>query len=200
MSFIFSGTMRYLIITILLFTGLQVFSQLSVTVNWVPQNNPSNHDTIYYNYNKKLNWTDFKGKPDGRSDATAITSSGFGYTAGIKYANTKTDIEINVFCFFSRLHSWVKKGLESDYALNHEQHHFDITYIAADLFVKKLKAASFTRNNYDEMLDKIYRESSQLLEKMQNDYDGQTRNGRLKNVQESWNKKIDNQLALLTKD
>jgi hypothetical protein len=32
---------------------------------------------------------------------------------------------------------------------------------------------------------------------MQNEYDGQTRNGQLETVQASWNKKIEKQLAAL---
>jgi hypothetical protein len=105
-----------------------------------------------------------------------------------------------VYCYFSRLNSWVKKGGESDYALNHEQHHFDVTYITAFLFFQKLKAAKFTRINYNTLLEKLYSESSRDLEKMQNDYDGQTRNGRLKNIQSNWNGTIEKQLDLLSKD
>ena len=87
--------------------------------------------------------------------------------------------------------------MKSNYALLHEQHHFDITYIATCLFMKKLKAANFTMSNYSNLIDKINDECYVELEKMQNDYDGQTKNGQLKDVQAEWNKKIDQQLAAL---
>lgn len=87
--------------------------------------------------------------------------------------------------------------MNSDYALMHEQHHFDITYINACLFIQKLKAAHFTSNNYEVLVDQIHDECYEALGKMQDDYDGQTMNGRLPKVQLSWNKKIDKELSLL---
>ena len=71
---------------------------------------------------------------------------------------------------------------------------------ALDRFVviKKLKAAKFTRNNYDTLLDEIYTESRLQLKQMQDDYDGQTKNGQLKNIQTEWNDKIEKQLKLLS--
>lgn len=186
---------KYIFISLILIVKQPCFSQAFVSVQW-SQHNPSlKSDTIYYDTHKKLNWKDFKGKPDAHNEATAITSSGFGYAAAMQYRNGKTSIEIAVFCYFSKTNSWVKT--ESDYALNHEQHHFDVTYIATNRFIQKLKNATFTRNNYDSLLEKIYRENCRELEKMQNEYDGQTRNGRLKNIQAYWNEKIIKQLSLL---
>jgi hypothetical protein len=189
--------MKQLSIIFFLFINLQVFSQISVSVNWAPNKPASKSDTIYYSASKKLEWSNFKGKTDPQSDATAITSSGFGYVAGMHYRNEKTTITISVYCYFSKQNSWVRAGGQSDYALNHEQHHFDVTYIVTNLFMQKLKEAKFTRNNYDALIDKIYTESCKELERMQNEYDGQTRNGRLKNIQANWNEKIEKKLALL---
>lgn len=172
-------------------------AQVTVNVTWDQHIPPLKSDTIYYNPAQQLVWPDFKGKPGNPADALAVTSSGFGYVATMQYRNGKTTIDIEVCCYFSKQSSWVRKGRESDYALNHEQHHFDITYIIADLFIRELKAATFTRNNYGDMVDKIYKEYCRKMEQMQNDYDGQTRNGQLKDVQEEWNKKIDRQLEAL---
>lgn len=87
--------------------------------------------------------------------------------------------------------------MRSDYALLHEQHHFDITYIVTCRFFQKLKNTAFTRDNYSELLDRINRAYYEELETLQNEYDGQTRNGQLKDVQLAWNKKIDGMLAAL---
>jgi hypothetical protein len=173
-------------------------AQVTVSVKWLQHTPPISSDTIYYATEKKLTWPDFKGKPERNSDAIAITSSGFGYTAGVKYRNGKTDINIIVYCYFSKSNSWVLKGRESDYALTHEQHHFDISYIAASLFMQKLKTAQLTWNNYNQMLEKIYMESRTVLQKMQNEYDSATSNGRLPAIQEKWNKKIETQLKEIT--
>lgn len=157
-------------------------------------------DTIYYKPNEKLNWNDFKGKPNKQSIAAAITESGFGYRLSMQSTNKKAKIEITVFCYFSKLNSWVKPDLKSNYALLHEQHHFDITYINACLFIKRLRAADFTPDNFVSLTEKINDECFNALEKMQNDYDGQTKNGRIKNIQLAWNKKIDQQLDSLITD
>ena len=69
--------------------------------------------------------------------------------------------------------------------------------LVTNLFIKKLRDANYTRSNYNAVIDKIYRESCAELERMQNEYDGQTRNGRLKNMQTTWNEKIEKKLGLL---
>jgi hypothetical protein len=186
---------KYFFISLFLVTNFSCFAQVTVTVKWQQYTPTAKSDTIYYNASKKLTWLDFKGKPDPQSEATAITSSGFGYMAGMQSRNGKTAIAITVYCYFSKPNSWVRN--QSDYALNHEQHHFDVTYIVTNLFIAKLKAAKFNRNNYDNLIEKVYNESCRQLEQMQNDYDGQTRNGRQKNIQSAWNDKIEKQLNVL---
>jgi hypothetical protein len=184
---------KYFFISLFLVTSLSGLAQVTVKINWQRNIPSAKSDTIYYNANRKLTWTDFKGKPDQQSNATAITSSGFGYMASMESVNGKTDIDITVYCYFSKPKSWVRT--ESSYALNHEQHHFDVTYIVTNLFIEKLKAAKFTRKNYDGLVEKIYNESCRQLEQIQNNYDGQTSNGRLKNMQSEWNEKIETQLG-----
>jgi hypothetical protein len=105
-----------------------------------------------------------------------------------------------LYCYFDRTKSWVKAASKNDYALLHEQHHFDVSYIASNIFMQKLRQAKFTLANYNRLLTEIYNESTSALGKMQDDYDGQTRNGRVPEIQAAWNKKIDTQLAQLVTD
>lgn len=185
------------ILILLLLAGSSVYAQVRVTVKWQPVKPGNPGDTIYYDPSYKLTWDDFRGRPDRASPAAAITESGFGYKMSMQSRNNKADIVITVFCYFNKQHSWVKKNMDTDYALLHEQHHYDITYIYACLFVQKLKEARITLKNYDSIVEKIHDESFEALDKMQNDYDGQTSNGRINRVQYAWNKKIDQQLAAL---
>lgn len=173
------------------------YAQVTTTIQWHTPGASSTGDTIYYNPEKKLSWDDFKGDPDGGSVAAAITESGFGYRLSMQSKNKKTEITITVFCYFSKMNSWVKPNMKSEYALLHEQHHFDITYINACLFIRKLRAAYLTVENFASVTEKVNDECYGNLEKMQNEYDGQTKNGRVKNIQFSWNKKIDHQLDSL---
>jgi hypothetical protein len=192
--------MKCLFIVSFIFLNFFVYGQVTTTVHWQVNNKPETGDTIYYSNERELKWSDFRGRPDNKSIAVAITASGFGFTFGIKSTNKAAVIDITVFCFFNKSNSWVKQGMQNDYALLHEQHHFDISYISACLFIKRLRKAKFTMDNYAELVEKINSESNEAMEKMQNDYDGDTANGRLKNVQAAWNKKIDEQLAAVATD
>jgi hypothetical protein len=189
--------MKLLFVISNIFLVQLLYAQVTVNVKWSDYKPPATSDTIYYNASQKLTWQYFKGKPEKGSPALAITSSGFGYDAFAKRRNSKVDINVTVYCYFNKNQSWVIKGKENDYALNHEQHHFDISWIVANNFFTKLKTASFTWQNYNQVLDKIYNDSMKELQRMQNEYDGQTSNGRIVFEQDNWNKKIETQLKAI---
>ncbi|MFN8244591.1 MAG: hypothetical protein U0X40_11110 [Ferruginibacter sp.] len=192
--------MKSFLLSFLLFNGFPLLAQMNTRIHWNPVTAPARNDTIYYNPQGKLKWDDFKGKANYNSDALAVTYSGFGYSMMMTGDNRQTTLDINVSCFFSKRGSWVKAGLASDYALLHEQHHFDITYIATHLFVAKLKAARFTPDNYESLLEQLYQDAYAELNRLQDLYDGQTRNGRDKEKQAGWNKKIDDWLKDIAKE
>lgn len=187
----------FLSLSMLLFCSFS-FAQLTATIRWYNPGTDNPGDTIYYNENKKLVWKDFKGRPDNNRMAAAITESGFGYRMSMQYLNGRTNIVITVFCYFNKKKSWVKRDMDTDYALVHEQHHFDITYINTCLFIQKLNAARFTATNYASLVDSIHDECYNAMNTMQDEYDGQTSNGRIKKIQFDWNKKIDSMLGGLT--
>lgn len=189
--------MKLLFSLFLLLWNCTAHGQVTTTIQWQQNKTAEAGDTIYYSASRKLKWNDFRAQPDNKSIAAAITTSGFGYALAMHSRNGITGISISVYCFFNKSKSWVKSGLGSDYALLHEQHHFDITYIGACLFIKKLRAANFTLSNYAALIGKIDNESNSEMERMQDEYDGNTRNGQLKNVQAGWNKKIEIQLAAI---
>lgn len=183
---------KYFFCILMILLGGSAYPQFTVSIHW--QKAKSGQDTIYYNPDRKLDWEDFKGIPVENSIAAAITESGFGYRMSMNSIDGRMTVTITVLCYFNKKNSWVKPGLNTEYALNHEQHHFDITYINACLFIQKLRAAHFNSNNYAALADHIHNECYQALDKMQNEYDGQTLNGRSHRMQSAWNKKIDQQL------
>lgn len=188
---------KNILFIILVFISTAAFAQFTVNIQWQPIKSGNTGDSIYYKPDRKLVWDDFKGKPDIASPAAAITESGFGYKMAMNGVNNKTTVVITVFCYFNKKHSWVKKNMDNDYALLHEQHHYDITYINACLFVQRLKEAKLNLDNFNTLVEKIHDECFDALDKMQNEYDGQTSNGRIKPVQAEWNKKIDLLLTTL---
>lgn len=172
-------------------------AQFTVTIKWLQAGHLNNSDTLYYNTDKKLTWADFIGRPDAASPAAAVTESGFGYRLNMNGVNNRIEVIVTVFCYFDKKKSWVKKDMDTEYALTHEQHHYDITYINACRFINKLKQTTFSRNNYSRLVEKIYNEHTESLGNMQDAYDGQTANGRIKKQQLAWNKKIEDELAAL---
>lgn len=189
---------KYFLFIFFVLAGNEAAAQFTVNIQWQSVNPGYTGDSIYYDTDRKLTWADFKGRPDATSSAAAVTESGFGYRMSMQSYNNRTSINITVFCYFNKNKSWVKKGMKTDYALLHEQHHYDITYINTCLFIKKLNAAKLTRSNFNSLVESIHDECFAALNKMQDEYDGETSNGRIEAVQKLWNKKIDAQLAALT--
>lgn len=186
------------IISLLLFYFLQLSipasDALDTTVVWTEQSPMPASEVIYFNPDRKLKWSDFRGTPvEGR--AAAITVSGFGYRARVTTGDLENKLVIQVYCYFNKNKSWVKPGRTTDYILEHEQKHFDIAYIAARIFESKLAEANFTISNYNDLLQKIYDDSSLIMNKMQEDYDRQTRNGQEKEKQMEWNSMVSESLA-----
>ena len=191
---------KYLLIFLFFLLNSTAYAQFTTTIQWHNAKTSRASDTIYYDLNSKLDWADFKGKPDAGNGAAAITESGFGYRISMQSVNGKANLIITVFCYFNKNNSLVKKGMNTDYALLHEQHHFDITYINAFLFIQKLRVTRLTKNNFASAVEKIHDECFAQLGQMQDAYDGETKNGRLSNQQSVWNKKIDRQLESLFTD
>lgn len=191
--------MRYLLVVVLFSFSLLAQAQFSTNVYWTEQTAMPTSDVIYYNPARPLSWKDFRGNPDAASKASAVTASGFGYKADYRNTGSKTNINISVYCYFNRNNSWVKPGRTTDYILNHEQQHFDISFIAASIFVEKLKAATITRSNYSVVLPNLYKECCTIMNKLQDEYDGQTKNGQIREEQERWNAYLKGKIKVITK-
>jgi uncharacterized protein involved in outer membrane biogenesis len=177
--------------------AIESFSQkidTDIRYNVASQSN----NIICYTPHSKLEIEDFKGKPVENTPAIAITSSGVSFKAAFKSTGSKATLVITVSCNFDKNLSWMKERGKNAYVLRHEQHHFDITYLSTLAFIKKLKQANFTIDNYQKKLQSIYTTAMQDMEKLQHQYDGETMNGQLKEEQLAWNKKIDEQLQEVT--
>jgi hypothetical protein len=191
--------MRYTFLSIILLLSFAADAQVTTNISWTEKTEMPASQVIYYHPDKKLQWPDFKGEPLTTGPVAAITMSGFGYTASMKRNGNKGEINIGIYCYFSKEKSWVKPNKTTVYILNHEQHHFDVSYIAASLFMSRLKNIEITTGNINSVLPKIYKECCDIMNKMQDDYDGQTKNGQLKDIQEKWNTQLNDKLAEITK-
>lgn len=182
-------SMKYFF-AVLVFSSQVAAAQFTTHVYWTEQSTLPASDVIYFSHAQPLQWAHFKGKPDAESPAAALTASGFGYKADLKVKGGKGDLNVGVYCFFNKNNSWVKPGKTTAYILAHEQNHFNISYLAAWVFVNKLKTTPLNQDNYNQELARMYQESCDYMNKMQKDYDSQTRNGQLPAIQARWQDQI----------
>lgn len=181
----------------LLFHSIKNEVPLQVIVNWTSTSKFPAETTIYYDKNKPLRWDDFKGEPNIDSRSVAVTTSGFGYVASMVRNSEKQEIKIDVYCHFDKSKSWVKKEAKRDDILRHEQLHFDLSYLAASRFKKRLEQYHFTNVNYKTILPQMYREELDWLNETQKDYDFETRHGLDEEAQALWEEKVKKELASL---
>jgi hypothetical protein len=187
---------KILFFTIIAFLfSFQTFSQ-KITVNAFIEkkvNNPKS-DTIYYDFNRKLNWSDFQGAVPPSVPWGAMTASGFSFNSSMEEDSDHIDISVGVYTFFTKHDSWKKPNVSSAYHLEHEQHHFDITRLGAEKLVDEIKKAHFTKNNYRKLLNSIFEKVYDGNIAWQHEYDTETKNSMNVEKQKEWNGKISQQI------
>jgi hypothetical protein len=150
-------------------------------------------DTVYYSVNRPLTWDDFKSKnPATKYDALVFAS--IGYAEQVKVEDSIIKVQLNVKVFIPKSASWVKNGSKNDYALNHEQRHFDIAKIIAERFKQRLKTERLPVRNYDGVINLDYLEAYREMDSLQKQYDDETNHGDDQSAQQRWNVKIDTEL------
>jgi len=136
--------------------------------------------------NRKLTWSDFKGKIDKTSSYGAICPSRITvYPVG--------DSVYHVRVTFFRYEAWAK--IKSPYPLAHEQLHFDITELYARKvrkIIKELFKGEYSGEFADAVTDRV-----EELEARQKIYDKETAHGGLRDVQAKWWKHIYAELETL---
>ena len=137
-------------------------------------------DTINWTKKTKLNWSNFKAKPDTASSFKAVSVAGIGYNA----QNIGDTLMIGIHCSFYTCESWTKSG--SGNLLKHEQTHFDIAEYFKRLFIKKLTASQLKRQSAFAQIQSIYEEIERLRDDFDNKYDSETNFSRNKAKQDKW--------------
>lgn len=136
--------------------------------------------TIYYKAGEKLKWSDFRSVTS-LTDATAESSTSIIYD----YERSATGATIKIYCTFNRKKSFVVKGKQTDYILQHEQIHFDITYRFAMEFKKQL---GLLNSISEKQVERIYKNIIEQWSEYQELYDWQTDNSIDNHQQGIWNK------------
>jgi len=148
-----------------------------------------NEEFIEWSAAKRLSWEDYLAKPSSSSDAAAITSTAL----GLEYHVRNNILTYTITCRFSKTRSWGK--YRTDYILQHEQGHFDITELYARKLDDAIREYSFNPKKFKTDLDQIYKEIMEEKEEVQNQYDLDTDFSRNPEKQSEWLKKIQRELT-----
>jgi hypothetical protein len=145
------------------------------------------NDTTQFSWSvdRKLIWSDFKGKPDKLNPASALTYSDI--KIGASFIDGK--VAVTVQNFFDTKLSW-SKNKTSTTLLAHEQVHFDITEIYTRKIRIKLNTIASEETIRNGTLNK---ESSSLLKEwkaFQKKYDDETNHGIIADKQKEWEEKV----------
>ena len=205
------------------FNLLEPFLRRSVNLamkyfdDWMEKNGPNNNllaqgvqlkmrdytrssesDTVFYATDRPLTWEDFTGRPAFNNYAASIFAS-IGYESNSSMENGVVIVDLIFKTYMLKSSSWVRSANNS-YGLNHEQRHFDIAKIIIERLKNTLQKLDLEPHNYERKLSFHYLEAFREMNRMQEEYDGQTSNGTNASAQVRWNKKIDAELNQLGVD
>lgn len=146
---------------------------------------------LQWDKNYKIAWSDFLGTvPTNTEGHGAITNAGI--NCSVK--PVKDSLQIIIEACFNKEQSWVVVEKETEYALNHEQRHFDL----AEVHARMLRQYALKWDGKYNINAYISEGSDLFLQKLANMqvlYDKETDRSRNKPYQQLWNKKIDSMLT-----
>ncbi|MCW3462383.1 hypothetical protein [Chitinophaga nivalis] len=147
-------------------------------------------DTIFYAPDRKLQWNDFRGTPSPAGPSAAVAYTSFAYEGSSRLVHDTLRITLQLQVFFIKSASWVRTDAQSNYALAHEQLHFDITRLVVERFRQKLQQTALNRDDYDSIIQYQYLQSFREMNRLQYQFDQETRHGLDPAAQTRWRDKI----------
>lgn len=160
-----------------------------VKIVFLPENDVNDNDTIYY-HTRKINWDDFRGKPTNTRYGAAIFAN-FAYTASFQVVDGYILAKVSTKTYMVRGMSWVLPTSLNDYALAHEQLHFDIAKLVTERFKKKI--ASMQADliiDLNSMIQYEYLESYREMNQLQKQYDFESNHSLYRQGQTDWEGKV----------
>lgn len=167
--------------TIKLLASAAVIMFSSTSISYKTKSNNSQY--VYYKLGDKISWNSFV-KKSNINDASAESST------AISYDYTEKDgkvVSVQVSAVLIKNESYCIASKCTDYLLNHEQRHFDITFIFSQIFIERLKKE-------DQLSEKkvsiIYNQVIKEWNAFQDQYDYETDHSQNVLEQQRWDYKI----------
>ncbi len=171
-------------------------AQVITTFLEYPKPGTSTTDTVYYSSARKLKWSDFTGKIRSQSNFGALSFTAFSYEAAVREFKDTVWIKIYLQTYFVKPASWVRAESKNNYALSHEQLHFDLTRLMTKEFQDSVSNRSLSRDHYDIEIHFIYWYFWRKMTRIQEEFDKQTQHGKNKTMEREWEIKIEKALKL----
>ncbi|MBC6606077.1 hypothetical protein H8B13_04525 [Hymenobacter sp. BT188] len=167
-------------------TGVQVF--------FTDYTDNQEADTLFYDPKRPLDFADFKGTRQSGGNTAAVIFPNFAYQGATKVVGGKMQLHIAMKTFVVRSSSWVADHARTPYTLNHEQRHFDVVKLVVERFKQRIRQDTLSVDYYAGHLQYQYLLSYQEMNRMQEQYDGETGNGTNDAAQARWNERITKEL------
>jgi hypothetical protein len=167
---------------------------VSVTVEATMATTIPDNDVIIYSFNRPLQLNDFAGQVDDLSLASAVTYSGIQIRSHSETKDGRAIVQVQIIPYFNKSRSWCRKASRNAKTLLHEQKHFDITALKACELMDTIRHFNFTAN-FEKELDQLHKQNEIEWDRLQRDYDTQTKHGQVAAAQQKWNKWIQEELA-----
>jgi len=154
-------------------------------------------DTVFYAADRPLRWDDFRAIPRAESKFAATVFPGFAYEGRREVVDGIIHLYLKVKVYVLQQSSWAKPETRDAYGLNHEQRHFDLVKLVAERFKQKIQPDSLSLSDYDSNIQYHYIASFREMNRLQEQYDAETRHGLDRLAQQRWNQRIDEELRAL---
>lgn len=160
-----------------------------VKIVFLPETDVNDSDTIYH-HTRKVTWDDFRGKPTNTRYGATIFAN-FAYGASFQVVDGYIVAKISAKTYMVRGMSWVLPTSLNDYALAHEQLHFDIARVVTERFKKKIAAMQADLIiDLNSMIQYEYLESYREMNLLQKQYDFETNHSLFREGQAKWEAKV----------
>lgn len=171
-----------------------------IKVVFTPDRRPEDpdSDSLFYQPHRKLRWSDFKATPPLRGPSAAVSYTSFAYEGHSLHKKDTLQITLTLQVFFVKSASWAKSFAKDNFSLEHEQLHFDITWLVALRFQQRIKSMELTAEDFDSIIQYQYIESFREMNRLQEAYDRETNNGQDPGAQQKWKRTVGEALATLT--
>ena len=140
---------------------------------------------LFWQKDKPLQWSDFKGPVDAASKFHATTYCEIFSKYNWTLKDNKYTFTFTTGSYLNTLRSWSVKEKQTPQLLRHEQLHFDIAELFACIYLQRLNQNVYTAE-FKTTLDQINEDNLRNLKTMQDLYDEQTDHSKDKYMQTKW--------------